>query len=94
MKSSLISLELALHDGNPKEVRGLLNEWDLKTEADVFLKAANVFGFETVEHRGRRYEYRAQIATILEYVNESGLRKLCKKWDLDTLPGRDQAVRA
>lgn len=83
---SVLELQIAILEESQDSVRGLLNEIDRKTENDAFKRAAHHFGFQTIEHHGRRVAMRREIAQVMGYVDESGLRKLCEKWDLETLP--------
>lgn len=96
---TITDLDIAVLTDNTDEVHSVIQELDRKTESAVFAKAAEHFGFKTIKHAGRRYAMRREISKIFGYTNESGLRKLCEKYQLETiqlgdrvLAGRDKAV--
>jgi len=82
---SMLNLQIAVMEDNTKEVRELLSEIDRKTENEMFEKAAQHFGFKTIEVHGKRLTTRGEIARIMGYKGESGLRMVCERYDLETL---------
>lgn len=82
---SILDLQLAVINDDSTAIKGLLAELDRRTENEMFLKAAEHFGFRTLEHHGRRLAIRAEIASLMGYKSESGLRMLCERRDLDSV---------
>lgn len=82
---SMIDMQIAVMNEDHDEIRSILSELDRKTESDMFAKAASHFCFKTVEHRGRRLAMRSEIASVMGYKGESGLRMLCERHDLETV---------
>lgn len=93
--SSITDFQIAVLSDDKAHIRELLNEVDRRSENDMFRKAGEHFGFKTVEHQGRRLAIRAEIARVMGYKDESGLRKVCERYDLATLSlgGFGQNVR-
>ena len=82
---SMIDLQIAVLNEDQNEIHSILNELDRKTESEMFAKAARHFGFKTLEHHGRRFVMRRHLAPVFGYIDESGLRKLCERHDLETV---------
>lgn len=82
---SILDLQIAVLGEDNEAVQDILSEIDRKTESQMYMKAAEEFGFQTIEHHGRRLAMRRQIAKVMGYMDESGLRKLCERHDLETV---------
>jgi len=83
--NTLNDIQIAVLEDDKAEINTYLQELDRKTESKMYLQAAEHCGFKTVELHGRRFAMRAEIATVMGYKDESGLRKLCQRYDLETL---------
>ncbi len=83
--SSILDMQIAVLNDDGDAVHSILSELDRKTESEMFQRAADHFGFQTAEHHGRLLAMRAEIATVMGYKDESGLRKLCQRHDLETV---------
>jgi len=79
----LTDLQIAVVSENADHIQSLLMELDRKTELAQFRNAALHFGFTLLEHRGVGYAMRRELAPIFGYLDESGLRKLCKRYDVE-----------
>lgn len=82
---NIIEFEAAILADDTRQIRELLSEIDRKTESQMFLNAADNFGFRTIEHHGRRLAMRAEIARVMGYQGESGLRMLASRYDLEAV---------
>jgi len=83
--NSISNMQIAILEDNRGAVREQLNRLDRRTEGEMFQQAAEHFGFKTVEHHGIRLAMRSEIARVMGYKDESGLRKLCERYDLDAV---------
>ena len=83
--SSMIDLEIAVINHDHDVVKSLMSDLDRRTELAMFKKAADHFGFKLLEHRGRGFAMRRELAPIFGYIGESGLRMLCERYDLETV---------
>ncbi len=83
--TNLIDLQIAVLDEDIDETQSLIREIDRRTESDVYSKAAAHFGFKTIEHLGRQFAMRAEVAHIFGYKGESGLRMLCERYQIETV---------
>ncbi|MDF1687296.1 MAG: hypothetical protein P1U50_10950 [Parvibaculaceae bacterium] len=84
--TTITDLQIAVLNDNLTEAQSVITHLDRSTEAEIFQKAAEHFGFKTIEHQGRRYAMRNAIATIFGYANESGLRMLCDRYNIEAIP--------
>ena len=85
---SMFDLQIAVLEDDKPEIHALLSELDRRTESEMFARAAEHFGFKTVEVHGRRLAMRSEIASVMGYKDESGLRKLAQRYDLESVsPG-------
>lgn len=82
---SFIELEAAILSEDQSQIRDYLAEIDRKTESAMFRQASEHFGFRTVEHHGRRFAMRAEIGRVMGYIDESGLRKMASRYDLEAI---------
>lgn len=82
---SFLDLEAAILSQDRGQISDYLAEIDRKTESAMFLQASEHFGFRTVEHHGRRFAMRAEIGRVMGYIDESGLRKMAERYDLESL---------
>ena len=80
---NLIDFELALLKGDNDEIAELLQQGDVRTANARLRQAGEKFGFKTVEVHGIRYAKRGDLALVMGYADESGLRKLCERMDLE-----------
>lgn len=83
--TTINDLQIAMLSDDKAHIRELLNEIDRRSENDMFRKAGEHFGFKTVEHQGNRLAIRAEISRVMGYKDESGLRKVCDRYDFGTL---------
>lgn len=83
--TTITDLQIAVLNDNLTEAQSVITHLDRSTEAEIFQKAAEHFGFKTIEHQGRRYAMRNAIATIFGYADESGLRKICDRYQIEAL---------
>lgn len=81
--NSLIDLQIALLDEDKPAVHTALAEIDRITENEAFRKAGEHFGFATAEGFGKRLANRADLSALFGYKDESGLRKLAERYDLE-----------
>jgi hypothetical protein len=80
----LVDLQIAVINQDKDAVQALINEIDRRTENEMFRRAGEHFGFKTVEAYGRRIANRADLCPIFGYADESGLRKITERYDLET----------
>jgi hypothetical protein len=92
---SILDLEIAVLNKDKDAVQKIIAEIDRRTENEMFQKAGEHFGFKTVEANGRRIAFRAELAAVFGYSDESGLRKLTEKYRLESfqIGGFGQEVR-
>lgn len=83
--TSFVDLQIAVLNKDHDTIKSILSELDRRTESDMFQRAAAHFGFKSVEHHGRRFSMRAEIARVMGYKGESGLRMLCERHDLEAV---------
>lgn len=83
--TSLLDFEIAVINQDKDEVQKLINEIDRRTENEMFRKAGEHFGFTTLECCGRQIAFRPDLAPIFGYADESGLRKITERYDLETV---------
>lgn len=84
--TTINDVRIAVLQNDTPKVQTLIREIDRRTESEVFQKAAKEFGFETIEHLGRRFTMRRHLAPIFGYKGESGLRMLCERYQIETVP--------
>ncbi|TKA91808.1 hypothetical protein FAZ79_00445 [Guyparkeria sp. SB14A] len=84
--ASMLDLEIAVLNQDHDKIQSLIGDLDRKTELEMFRKAADHFGFNLLEHRGRGYAMRSELARVFGYGNESGLRRLCERHDTESIP--------
>jgi hypothetical protein len=80
---NLTEFQIAVINDDRSEVAELLMELDRRTEREHFRRAAAEFGFRLLEHRGKCHAMRRELAPLLGYMDESGLRKLCEKYEIE-----------
>lgn len=79
----IIDLEIALLNSDKPGVRAVIDYMDLRTQNVCFLRAAEHFGFKTVQAYGKRVANRADLARVFGYKDESGIRKLAERYELE-----------
>ncbi|SEO64909.1 hypothetical protein [Nitrosovibrio sp. Nv6] len=82
---SILELQIAVMNGDKSGVHTVLDEMDRRTENEMLLRAAEHFKFETIEWNGRRIAYRPDLSRVFGYSDESGLRKLGERYDLEAI---------
>ncbi|MBM7423834.1 MULTISPECIES: hypothetical protein [Spongiibacter] len=80
---NLTDFQIAVLGDDTNEVHSLLLDIDRRTERDRYREAARQFGFDLLEHRGKCYAMRRELASVFGYSGESGLRMLCEKYDVE-----------
>ncbi len=80
---NLTDFQIAVTNEDANQVHNLLSELDLKSEGLCYQQAAEHFDFKLVEHRGKYYAMRSELASIFGYLDESGLRKLCQNYQIE-----------
>lgn len=83
---NLTDFQIAVASDDREEVATLLMELDRRTELEHFRRAADHFGFRLLEDRGRAYAMRSDLSRIFRYQDESGLRKLCDRYEIEGVP--------
>lgn len=81
---SILELQIAVMSDDKSGIHAVLDEIDRRTENEMFRKAGEHFGFETVETGGRRIAYLPPLSAVFGYSDASGLRKIAERYDLDT----------
>jgi len=82
---SILELQLAVMSDDKAGVHAVLDDIDRRTENEIFRRAGEHFGFETTEWNGRRIAFRPDLSRIFGYSDESGLRKLAERYDLEVV---------
>ena len=84
--TTFANLQAAVLDKNIPEAQSLIAQMDKRTAADVFQKAAKQFGFRTIDYNGCRFAMRSEVSTAFGYAGESGLRHVCRRYNIDAVP--------
>lgn len=82
---SILELQIAVMSDDKSGVHAVLDDIDRRTENDMFRKAGEHFGFETMEWNGRLIAFRPDLSCVFGYSDESGLRKLGERYDLEAI---------
>lgn len=82
---SILELQIAVMSDDKAGVHAVLDEIDRRTENEMFKKAGEHFGFETMEWNARRIAFRPDLSTVFGYNSESGLRMLAERYDLEVV---------
>lgn len=79
---SLIDLQIAVLADDNSGIQSYLSEIDRKTETEMFQRAGEHFGFNTVVVEGVCYGNRSSLTPIFGFQTESGLRKIASKLEI------------